>query len=124
MSKPDLQPVNLGSIARGALMEIFEIEIAKIAQNIADTKTGATKKRKLTISLSFKPDPDRKVIQVYTNASTTLAGPEEHCSRVYMGKDTTGAFLIFDTDPRQELLFEPPAADENLLHFGQQQQQQ
>ena len=49
MAKPDLQPVNLGSIARGALMELFEIEIAKLAANIADTKTKATKERRLTL---------------------------------------------------------------------------
>ena len=118
MAKPDLQPVNLGSIARGALMEIFEIEINKVAQNIADTKTAATKKRKITLTLTFKPDADRKILDVTTNASTTLAGIAEHCSRVYVGKDTSGTAMIFDTDPRQETLFDPPVEESNVMQFG------
>jgi hypothetical protein len=120
MPKPDLQPVNLGSISRGALMEIFEIEIAKIAANIADTKTTATKKRKLTLQLTFAPDHDRKVIDVTAQAKTTLAGIADHSSRAYLGKDAEGHTYIFDEDPRQEMLFEPPAEDDVVLQFGRQ----
>jgi hypothetical protein len=122
VAKPDLQPVNLGSIARGALMELFEIEIAKLAANIADTKTKATKERRLTLELSLKPDQDRKTIDVTTRASLKLAPIADHASRVYLGKDTDGHPLLFDTDPRQELLFEPPAADKPVLQFGGQKQ--
>lgn len=120
MAKPDLQPVNLGSIARGALMELFELEIAKIAANIADNNTKATKERRLTLELCFKPDPDRKAIDVTTRASLKLAGIADHASRVYLGRDTDNRPLLFDVDPRQEVLFEPPQADENVLQFGGQ----
>lgn len=116
-TRPELEPVNLGSISRGALMEIFEIEIVKIAENIADTKTKATKKRKLTLELTFQPDPDRKTLKVTATAKTTLADIADHASRAYLGKGTDGKPYIFDTDPRQEMLFEPPAKENTLLSF-------
>jgi hypothetical protein len=121
MPKPDLQPVNLGSISRGALMELFEIEIVKIAQNIADSKTKATTKRKLTLELTFAPDIDRKVLDVTANAKTKLAGIADHASRAYLGKGTDGQPYIFDEDPRQETLFDPPAEDRSVLQFGSKQ---
>jgi hypothetical protein len=120
MARLDLQPVNLGSVARGALMELFGLEIPKIAANIDDKNTNATKERRLTLELIFKPDADRRSIDVTTRASLKLASIADHASRVYLGKDTEGRPLIFDTDPRQELLFEPPLANENVLEFGAQ----
>jgi hypothetical protein len=60
VEKKKLESVNLGSIARGAAMEIFELEIAKIAANIADPNTKASKKRKLTLEFTFTPDSDRR----------------------------------------------------------------
>ena len=98
-------------------MELFELEIAKIGANIADTSTKATKERELTLKLSFKPDLDRKSIDVTTRAILKLAGIADHASRVYLGKDTDGHPLLFDTDPRQELLFEAPVAENTVLQF-------
>jgi hypothetical protein len=119
MPKPDLKPVNLGSIARGALMELFELEIAKVAANIADSNTKATAKRKVTFELIFQPDQERRGIDVTTRASVKLAGIADHSSRIYLGKDTENRPLLFDSDPRQDLLFEPPAEKENILDFKQ-----
>lgn len=120
MAKIDLQPVNLGSVARGALMELFGIEIPKIAANIADTNTEATKERRLTLELIFKPDPDRKAIAVTTRASVKLASIADHASRVYLGKDAEGQARIYDIDPRQDMLFGLPKEKENILEFGAQ----
>jgi hypothetical protein len=117
MAKPNLEPVNLGSVAKGALMELFELEIAKIAANIDDKSTKATKKRVLTLQLTFNPDPDRRSIDVTTWAITKLAPVADHASRVYLGKDESGRAYLFNEDPRQELLFEPPEQKENVLDF-------
>lgn len=108
MAKPDLQPVNLGSIARGALMELFMIEIDKVAANIADTNTNATEERRLTLELILKPDAYRKAIDVTTRASLKLAPVADHASRVYLGRDTDNHPLLFDMEPRG--LFRRPQA--------------
>lgn len=115
--KPDMQPINLGSIANGAAKELFDKCIAQIAENIADRDTEAEASRSLTITFKFKPDADRRSIQIYTSAKTTLAGAEEHSSRAYLGKTTDGLPLVLDQDPRQDVLFETPKQEDNLLGF-------
>lgn len=115
--KSELQPLNLGSIARGAGLELFNIEIAKVAANIDDKSTDATAAREITLKFKFKPDAERKSLQVTTKASSKLAPVSDHASRAYLGKDEAGTVYVFDSDPRQDILFQPPAAQENLLDF-------
>lgn len=118
MPSNDLQPVNLGSIARGAAIELFEKNIAKIAANIADTSTPAEAKRTLVIRLVFEPDRERQGIDVTTTAEVKLAATERHSSRAYLAKGTDGASYLFPVDPRQAALFEPPQPEERVLEFG------
>ncbi len=118
MSKTNLNPINIGSIARGAAVELFEMALTKVTANIADKSTDATAGREITLKFKFKPDEDRRCCMVSTTASTKLAGAEEHVSKIYLGKDEDGKSYAFDSDPRQVVLFEPPVKDENLLAFN------
>lgn len=118
MSKPDLNPINLGSIARGAALELFDMAMTKVTANIADSATDPDAAREITLKFKFKPDSDRRCCQVFTTAQTKLAGCEEHVSKIYLGKDESGKVYAFDADPRQETLFQPPPADRNLLEFN------
>lgn len=115
--KPQLEPLNIGSIARGALLELFEASALKVAQNIADTSTDADAARKITLELSFKPDGDRRAVKLTTTATCKLATISKHVSRVYLGKDDSGKVYLFDQDPRQDVLFEPPTPSENVLDW-------
>jgi hypothetical protein len=117
MAKPDLTPVNLGSIARGAGMELFEKALHQVVQNIADTDCAAEDARTITLTFKFKPESDRRKAHVTTSAKTTLAGAENHTSAAFIGKDTEGQYLMFLEDPRQDVLFEAPKQAENLLNF-------
>ena len=118
MTQSKLEPVNLGSVARGALLEYFNKNMQLIADNIADTDTPATATRELTIRIRLKPDLERRGIEVVTSASCKLAAVAEHKSRLWTGKDAHGSAYLFDRDPRQEMLFEPPAREDNLLGFA------
>jgi hypothetical protein len=120
MPKAKLQPVNLGSIARGAAMELFELEIARIAANINDRSTSATATREIVLRFKFKPDLDRHIVEVDTSSSSKIAPIANHASRAYLGRDEAGKVYVFDQDPRQEMLFEPPAEeDNNVVAFNQ-----
>jgi hypothetical protein len=121
MPKPDLNPINLGSIARGAALELFDMAMEKVTANIADSSTDASASREITLKFRFKPDEDRRCAQVTTTASTKLAGCEEHVSKIYLGKDESGKAYAFDSDPRQEILFQPPPPERNLLEFNGKQ---
>jgi hypothetical protein len=117
MPKPQLEPVNLGSIARGALLELFNMSIAKVAANIADKSVEAESPREIVFKLKFTPDSDRAKIKVKTVADVKLAGVEAHTSYCYTGRDEKGNTYIFDEDPRQQVLFEPPEEKDNLVDF-------
>jgi hypothetical protein len=117
MPKPKLEPLNLGSIARGAALELFEKCMRQVTENIADTDTPAEASRAISITFKFKPESDRRAVHVSTSAKTTLAGAEEHTSKAYLGKSTDGRVLAFDQDPRQDVLFEAPDQADNLLDF-------
>jgi hypothetical protein len=117
-TQPELSPLNLGSIARGASLQLFEKALAKVAANIADKDTPATKSREIILHFKLKPDTDRRKLEITTSCEIKLAAVANHESTAYVGKSTAGDVLVFDRDPRQDLLFEPPAEKENLLQFG------
>lgn len=117
MPKPDLTPLNLGSIARGAALELFEKCLGEVVKNIADTDTDEEASRGITLTFKFKPEGDRRTVHITTSAKTTLAGARDHASKVFLGKTTEGQTLIFAEDPRQDVLFEPPKQADNLFEF-------
>lgn len=47
-------------MARGAIQERSDYEMSRIMENILDPNTKATEKRKLTLTLEFKPDDTRQ----------------------------------------------------------------
>lgn len=59
-------------MARGAILERVDYEMAKVMDNILDPNTPATKKRKLTVTLELKPDDDRTNISVSVTAKSNL----------------------------------------------------
>ena len=66
-------PKSILQIARGAIMERVDYEISRIMQNILDPNTSATVVRKVTLTLSFKPDDTRQNIVLSCTAKPTLA---------------------------------------------------
>lgn len=59
-------------MAEGAIMQKLDIELAKVVKNINDINTDPTKPRKINISLTFKPDTERKTISVFATINTSL----------------------------------------------------
>ena len=59
-------------MARGAIQERADYEMAKIMTNITDPNTKATGKRTLTIKLTFVPDEDRQTVAVTVQATSAL----------------------------------------------------
>lgn len=49
-------------LGRGAMLERFDYEMQKVVDNILDPNTPATKPRKVTLTITLKPDADRQQI--------------------------------------------------------------
>jgi hypothetical protein len=104
----DLIPINIGNINEGAMVDGFEIELAKALANIADLNTPATATRMVTLQLVLKPHSDRISIETEFKCACKLAPIETHKSKIFLGHTSEGAPVAFDADPRQMPLWSAP----------------
>lgn len=97
--------VTLDTIGGGALMELFDAELARILSNITDPNTDTTTKRVMTLTIKFKPNRDRDVADVELQCGTKLAGIQTVNTQLFMGKHK-GKLIAVENDPRQSNLFD------------------
>lgn len=84
MSKIDT--LALATMAQGALQELFEHELDKVVNNIADPNTSIKKARKITIELKFIPtDESRDLVSIEITPKTTLAPTEGTTTKMVIG---------------------------------------
>ena len=87
-------------MARGAIQERTDYEMAHIIKNILDPNTKATEPRKLTITLTFKADDDRKNIGVSCTAKPSLATTNPVATMLCItGEDSNGVAQISECLP-------------------------
>lgn len=101
-------PVTIETIGGGALGELFETELRRILENIADPNTDSKSKRVMSIQIAFKPSRDRDVADVELKCSSKLAGINSVSSTLYMGR-YQGKLIAVENDPRQQALFDQQA---------------
>jgi hypothetical protein len=108
----DVNPINIGNINEGAIIDAFDINLRKVLDNIADLNTPATATRSLVIRVDFKPHSDRCTVATEVNCTTRLAAIEKHAGKVFVGKTEDGVMVAFDKDPRQMPLWSAPKPKE------------
>lgn len=104
MAEQQAIDLNIGNICEGALPELFDTEIRKVLENIADVNTEADAIRGVTITLRFKPAPDRRSAVVVAQATSKLCGVAPTAGSIFFAK-RQGALLAYAEDPRQDRLF-------------------
>lgn len=67
------EKVTLSSLKDGALEELFQYELAKVLDNLADTNTDKKKKRSITINLEMIPNEDMSMVQTTFSVKSSLA---------------------------------------------------
>lgn len=78
---------DIQSLARGAVMEQFEIELQKVIENIMNPNTPFKSTRKIKLELSFKPnDEDRDIVTVQATSKSTLAAYSPINMQMAVGK--------------------------------------
>ena len=76
-------------MAHGAIQERADYEITKILDNILDPNMSATAARKLTITLTLKPDDTRQNIAVGVVAKSALAATNPVTTSLYVADEDT-----------------------------------
>ena len=59
-------------MATGAIKERVDYDVTKVINNILDLNTKAQAKRKITLTIEFMPDEDRKKIAISVTSKATL----------------------------------------------------
>lgn len=111
----EIVQLDLSNICNGALPEVFERDLQKVLENIADPNTDVDKSRIITIELNFTPFVDRSGAVVTLKTKTKLPGIPTQTSTVFIGKHQ-GKTVAVPKDARQQQLFgKQPEPDANVL---------
>lgn len=68
--------VDLNTLAGGAFAEKVNEALVQVGENIQNQNTEATKKRKITITMTFAPNKTRQLVNTQIGVTTTLAATE------------------------------------------------
>lgn len=104
----DAATINIGNINEGAALDLFDLELRKVLENVADLSTVATATRTITLKFDFKPESDRCKVHCELTAKTSLAPVEKNVNKMFVAKTEDGALVALDADPRQMPLWESP----------------
>lgn len=102
----DLSGINLQSLAKGALSELFASEFEKIVENILDPNALWKNPRKIKIELVFRPEEDRKSADILMTVTSVIAPVKSVKSRVFVGKQG-GRLMAAEYNPQQLNMFDP-----------------
>ena len=91
--------IDLQALAGGAFAEKLNDALMKVADNIQDPNTEATKKRTITVSLNFTPNKSRQMVRTQIAVTTKLAATEEIDTQMIMGRNMrTGKIELAEYD--------------------------
>ena len=87
-------------MARGAIQERVDYEVAKVIDNIMDANTDPKTKRKITLTIELKPDENRQFISLSASAKSTLAPVVPIGTTLGIAADHNGEMVIVETVPQ------------------------
>ena len=104
----EFKKVDLVTIADGAAVERFQVEMERVVENICDINTEAKRPRVITLTIEFHPNENRMGGTVVVGAKSKLVAYDKHESSFYTRKDEHGEISVYGTTVEQEELFPEP----------------
>lgn len=98
--------VNLANLCQGGALELFQRELERVLENIADPNTPPGAQRLIQLQVKLKPADDRQKCRVIVESAVKLASPQGQMTELFLGKKG-GRYLAVEYDPQQMGLFEP-----------------
>lgn len=87
-------------MAKGAIQERVDYEVAKVIDNILDANTDPKCKRKITLTIELKPDENRQFISLSASAKSVLAPVVPIGTTLGIAADANGEMVIVETVPQ------------------------
>ncbi len=86
-----MKPIrSLDDLMNGAAVQRFNRCLQEVLQNIFDPNTDAKKTRKITMTLTIKPDKDRNSAKFYLDVRAGLAPVEPYEVNALLSRDDRG----------------------------------
>lgn len=82
--------IDLNKFAGGAVSEKFNNEMQRVLDNIADPNTDFKKARKVTLTVTIKPNAKRNLADIKVEAKSTIAPPQPIGTEMLIGIGTDG----------------------------------
>jgi len=99
-----MDKLSFSTLAGGGVEEKLQYALDEIAANIADPNTDAKKVRKVTMTLTLKPNEQRSIATLEVDVKTSLAQPVGISTTLMIDRDEKGravASEIYGKDPNQ-----------------------
>lgn len=93
--------LSIDNMANGAVYEMFNEALKRLAANVGDVNTEPTQKRKITLTIEASPYKDRSGAEYKVKVDTKLAGLRPAESTMYFAK-RNGEHLAFGRNTQQE----------------------
>lgn len=87
-------------MAQGAIEEKVDYEVSRVIDNILDPNTKPDAKRKITITLEFVPDAERKHISLFASAKSALVPTAAVATAMIITADGNGEMVIAEMVPQ------------------------
>lgn len=89
-----MEHAKLLEVAKGAIGERLDYELGKVVDNIGDLNTKPEAIRKITLTVSLKPDSERHNISMSTQVKSTLVPTNNIETALYLADSDEGKALV------------------------------
>ena len=99
--------LSFSTLAGGGVEEKLQYALDEVAANIADPNTDAKKARKVTMTLTLKPNEQRSIANLEVDVKTSLAAPIGISTTLMIDRDEKGKVVaseIYGKDPKQQVM--------------------
>ncbi len=93
--------ISLQSLCEGAAGELFDLELQKLNDNIADPNTDPKIIREVVLKVRFRPDENRERAAMEVGVTLKLAPRKGHGALAWFGKDNAGRQIAVENNPNQ-----------------------
>lgn len=102
-----MDKLSFSTLAGGGVEEKLQFALSEVAANIADPNTDAKKARKITMSITLKPNESRMVANVDIDVKTSLVAPTGISTTLLIDRDDKGKAVVAEMhgkDPNQQVI--------------------
>lgn len=99
-----MEKLSFSTLAGGGVEEKLQYALDEVAANIADPNTDPKKARKITMTLTLKPNEQRTIANLEIDVKTSLVAPVGISTTLMIDRDEKGKAVaqeIYGKDPNQ-----------------------